>query len=232
MDRFSRCRGVGAGCLALFASAATLSAASGVASEQPIAPSSKVYLALGGGYDAMPDRNLDINGRTVSSQWKSGWGALAAIGSRWPHGFRTELELSQRVSKVVDFNHTSPWSGTQWDFSLFVNALYDFHFSAQALQRIVPYLGGGVGGAHILWGNNYRSPRGPTIYDAESTKPGWQGIVGVSYALTPKIDVAADYRVKGSGAYTFPGSTTGTVIDHFEYLTHSIFLSIRYGINP
>src|SRR5579872_325767 len=84
------------------------------------------YLALGAGFDEMPDRNLAINGHTVSSQWKPGWGMLAAIGYKWYFGLRTEAEYSGRVSWVKDFNQTAPWAGAQWDNSVMINALYDF----------------------------------------------------------------------------------------------------------
>jgi opacity protein-like surface antigen len=202
-----------------------------VATEQAATPTPKLYLAVGAAWDSMPDRDLDFNGRTVSSNWEDGWGALAAAGyrARW---FRTEIEFSQREAKMRDFNNTSPWIGTQWDYSLMVNAFYDFHFGTPALQRFVPYIGAGFGGAHISWGNNLRSPKGPTIYDAESTKPGWQGIVGASLAIRYNMDLALDFRIKGSGAYTFPGSAAGTVINNFNYLTHTIFLTFRYGVNP
>jgi hypothetical protein len=56
------------------------------------------YLALGAGYDEMPDRNLVINGHAVSSQWKTGYGALAAVGYKWYFGLRTEAEYSGRVA--------------------------------------------------------------------------------------------------------------------------------------
>jgi hypothetical protein len=47
------------------------------------------YLALGAGFDEMPDRNLIINGHAVSSQWKTGYGAFAAVGYKWYFGLCT-----------------------------------------------------------------------------------------------------------------------------------------------
>jgi opacity protein-like surface antigen len=186
------------------------------------------YLALGAGYDEMPDRNLVINGHSVSSQWKTGYGALAAVGYKWYFGLRTEAEYSGRVAWVRTFNQTSPWAGTQWDNSVMVNALYDFELG----WPITPYIGGGLGLTQIQWGNNFRVPTQatPTIYDAESIRPGWQGIAGLSYAVTPQIAVALDGRLKGSfGDYNFPGSVAGRSINQFNYETHSIFLSVRYA---
>jgi opacity protein-like surface antigen len=186
------------------------------------------YLALGLGYDQMPDRNLAINGHTVSSQWKPGWGALAAVGYKWYFGLRTEAEYSGRVSWVKTFNQVAPWAGTQWDNSVMVNSLYDFEFG----WPITPFIGGGLGLTQIQWGNNFRVPNQatPTIYDAESIRPGWQGIAGLSYAVTPEIALALDGRVKGGfGHFNFPGSVAGKSINQFNYETRSIFVSVRYA---
>lgn len=207
---------------------AAFAGSSAIAADQPIAPR-PLYVAAGVAYDAMPDRNLNYSGFLVSSQWESGWGALLAIGYKGPYGLRGELEFSQREAKVRDFDNTAPWTGTQWDNSLMVNVLYDFHIG----WPLVPFIGGGIGGTHISWGDNFRTPLGPSIYDAESSHLGWQGIVGASYGFAQKMELALDFRVKSAAApYTFPGSEAGTVINNFHYLTHSVFLSFRYGFNP
>ena len=186
------------------------------------------YLALGLGYDQLPDRNLAINGHAVSSQWKPGWGALAAVGYKWYFGLRTEAEYSGRVGWVKAFNQTSPWAGTEWDNSVMVNALYDFEFGLP----VTPFIGGGLGLTQIQWGNNFRVPTQatPTIYDSEGIRAGWQGIAGVSLAVTPQIAVAVDGRVKGGfGHFSFPGSVAGRSITQFNYETRSVFVSLRYA---
>jgi opacity protein-like surface antigen len=186
------------------------------------------YLAVGGGYDDMPDRDLAINGFKVSSQWKPGVGAFAALGYRWSPNLRTELELSGREAKVKAFNDVNPWAGKQWDNSVMVNVLYDFDLKGP----ITPYVGAGLGATWIIWGDNFRATRQnpPTIYDADSWRGGWQGIVGVSYAVSPKIAVALDARYHGSfGDYKFPGSVAGREINQFNQQTRSIFASVRYS---
>lgn len=185
------------------------------------------YLSLGLGYDRLPDRNLLINGHAVSSQWKPGWGGLAAVGYKWFFGLRTEAEYSGRVGWVKAFNQTNPWAGTEWDNSVMANALYDFEFGFP----VTPYLGGGIGLNQIQWGNNFRVPTQatPTIYDAESIRPGWQGIGGLSLAVTPQIALAVDGRIKGSfGHLNFPGSVAGRTITQFNYETRSVFFTVRY----
>ena len=187
------------------------------------------YVAVGLGFDHVPDRDLSINGNTVSSQWKNGWGLLGAVGYKWFFGLRTEGEFSGRVSWVRTFNNTGPWTGTQWDNSLMFNALYDFEMGS----RITPFIGGGLGVTQIQWGNNFRRPAAtPVIYDAESIRMGWQAIAGLTFEITPKLALAFDYRLKGAnGGFGFPGSVAGKFINNFHYETNSMFVSVRYGFD-
>ncbi len=189
------------------------------------------YVALGGGYDKMPDIDLVITGFKVSSQWKRGWGGVAAVGYKWPSGLRAEAELSGRVGKVTTFNKTSPWVGTQWDTSAMINLLYDFDTGTP----ITPFVGAGLGPTQVQWGDNFRIPTQavPTVYDSESIRLGWQGIAGVSYAVTPKLSLALDARIKGAaGDFSFPGSVAGREISQFNYKTRSVFVSLRYAFGP
>jgi opacity protein-like surface antigen len=186
------------------------------------------YVAVGAGYDNMPDRNLVITGAKVSSQWKSGSGGFVAAGYKWRSGLRTEAELSGRVSKVTTFNGASPWAGKQWDTSLLLNVLYDLNTGGP----ITPYVGGGLGATQIQWGDNFRATAQatPIVYDAESIKLGWQAIAGVSFAVTPQVALAVDARIKGAaGAFNFPGSVAGRYINQFHYSTRSVFVSVRYS---
>jgi opacity protein-like surface antigen len=186
------------------------------------------YMFAGLGYDQMPDRNLVIGGAARSSQWKPGYGLLAGVGYKWFFGLRTEAEYSGRVSWVKTFNGVAPWVGTAWDNSVMVNALYDFEFDSP----ITPFIGGGIGLNQIQWGNNFRVPtqNPPTIYDGESIRPGWQGIGGVSLAVSPQITLAVDGRIKGSfGHFNFNGSVPPRAITQFSYETRSIFVSVRYS---
>lgn len=209
----------------LAAAALSTLAPSQAAAQSALGP----YIALGAGYDDMPDRNLDISGRTVSSQWKSGYGGLAALGYRWSPHIRTELEASGRVAKVTTFNGTAPWAGKQFDTSIMINGFYDVDLGS----RFTPYLGVGLGMTQLIWGDNYRVPTQatPTVYDGDQVKAGWQAIVGASYAVTPKLSLALDYRMKGAfGDYRFLGSVAGREISHFNYRTRGVFGSVRYSL--
>ena len=192
------------------------------------------YVAVGAGYDSMPDRDLAIGGRTVSSQWKHGFGGFGALGYRWSRALRTELEVSGREAKVKTFNDVNPWAGKQWDNSVMANVLYDIDLKGP----ITPYVGAGLGASWVIWGDNFRATlqQPPTVYDDDMWRAGWQGIAGVSYAVSPKVTVAIDGRLKGSfGDYKFSGSVPGRVINQFNQRTRSVFVSARYafgGANP
>lgn len=144
-----------------------------VAAPAPLAAQSALgpYLALGGGLDDMAERNLNINGHEVSSQWKEGWGAFAAVGYKWYFGLRTEAEFSGRVSWVKDFNHTAPWAGTQWDDSLMFNALYDFEFDSRLRPMSAPVLAARRFSGATISGFQPRPRRPSTMRKAS----GWAG---------------------------------------------------------
>src|SRR5689334_10260301 len=78
---------------ALLAAAGLLAVAPGSAAAQSL---HGPYVAAGLGYDSMPDRDLNINGFQVSSQWKSGPAIFAALGYRWSPNLRFEIEGSGR----------------------------------------------------------------------------------------------------------------------------------------
>jgi OOP family OmpA-OmpF porin len=179
---------------------------------------------VGAGPDFKPDTGLSIEGAHATSTWKSGYGLFLAAGYKWDFGLRVEAEYSYREDHVRSFN-TNPWFGTHWDNSAMINVLYDVPTGTD----IMPYVGFGGGGSHISWGDNFRAPAAPVIYDGSNLKFAWQGIVGVAYAITPKIDLTLDYRIKGTESLTFRGSAPGTVITDFTDLTHSVFIGLRYS---
>ena len=189
------------------------------------------YAGAGFGLDLMPDRGLEIDATVgnqrfslpTTSKWKTGWGVLFTAGYEWDFGLRTEFEYSFREQDVKSFDST-PWTGTQWDNSLMANALYDIDTGT----ALTPYIGGGIGGAHISWGDNFRPTGTSIIYDGSGVKFAWQGIAGAGYAITPRMTLTLDFRIKGSSGYTFP-STSGVVANNFDYMTRTIVLGFRYG---
>ncbi len=190
----------------------------------PTVPVAGPYLAAGAGPDFKPDIGLSIEQSHATSTWKSGYGLFLAAGYKWDFGFRVEGEYSYREAHVRSFN-TNPWLGAHWDNSAMLNVLYDVPTGTD----FIPYIGVGAGGSHISWGDGFRATGVPVIYDGSGIKFAYQAIVGVAYAITPKLDLTLDYRYKGAEAYTFRGSAPGTVIAAFNDRTQSIFLGLRYS---
>jgi OOP family OmpA-OmpF porin len=190
------------------------------------------YIGLAAGSDMPSDSDLDIDVNLgsfhstnhVTSKWANGWGISAVGGYKWDFGLRTEAEFSFRSQGIKAFN-TSPWNGTQWDNSLMVNALYDIPTGT----RFTPYIGGGIGGTHLEWLNNFRPAGTSVIYDAGDLQFGWQGIVGLAYAVTPQIEATLDFRIKGATGFRFPANVAGIVARNFDYQTQSLFLGVRYA---
>ncbi len=183
------------------------------------------YVAVGLGPDSVADSSLQYFGQTYQSKWADGWGGFVAGGYRWANGLRAEIEGSGRQAQVKSFD-ANPWFGIQWDTSLMANAFYDFRTGS----AFTPYLGGGVGLSHISWGNDFRGEN-HLIFDGSGTEFAWQGIAGIAYAVTQRLELTMDVRVKGSSGYSFRGPLAGYDITKFDYMTRSLFFGVRYAID-
>ena len=95
---------------------------------------------------------------------------------------------------------------------------------------ITPYVGAGIGGAHVKW---------DTVHDPNSaeTNPGssnWRFayalMAGASYCLTDKLILDAGYRfthIQGGRMFEFDTSSAGPGFDH-GINTHEVRGGLRY----
>lgn len=203
--------------------AAAMAATSAYAIERPSA-----YLAAGGGVDFM--RDMDYSGlrevgraqggaplfapATGKIDGDMGWGILGAIGYRWAeYGLRTELEGSYHRNGT-DFDPGSI-GGKISMYGGMLNILKDF---AMENQAIAPYIGGGAGVMH-----------GDFDFGAAGTSDdlafAYQGIAGLSYDISEKAQLFADYRyIATSGLQTRLGGLAG----NDEWRSHSIMAGLRW----
>jgi opacity protein-like surface antigen len=210
---------------AIILTLAASSALSGAAGAATALSEPGLYGSFAAGLDSMSPRGLQINGFSATSIWKPGWGFAAALGYKFDFGLRAEAEYSYRDEEVKAFN-ANPWYGRQWDDSAMANLIYELNTGT----AFMPYVGGGVGLAHISWGENFRAT-GPIVYDGTEVRFTWQGIVGIAYAVTPRLTLTVDGRIKESDGYTFPGSAPGLSIKNFNDLTRSVFVGLRYALH-
>jgi OmpA-OmpF porin, OOP family len=171
-----------------------------------------LYLGAGGGINWLQDMDFDPGPKIDQDL---GWAAIGSLGYRFQSGLRTELEGGYRDNNG-EFNgtgfdtDTTAWSGM-------ANLLYDFDFGSP----IRPYLGVGLGAAHV------RVDSGVTADDAQWAFA-YQGIVGVSYAVTDRLDFFVDGRyLRTAGLDIDQTGAVGGSLDG-EYSTFTGLAGLRY----
>ena len=109
-----------------------------------------------------------------------------------------------------------PEGGRVKTTSALVNLLYDVELGG----RFVPYVGAGIGRAHM----DAKSDGVGT--DGSEDVFAWQGIVGAAFNVSDNIDIFADYRYFQTEDATF----SVTVLPDFdvEYHSHSLMIGLRW----
>ncbi len=185
------------------------------------------YVGLEGAWVSIPDSALLGSGLNPI-EFDAGWGALGTVGyalknSNW----RIEGELGYRQNDVVanDFRARVPTSldGELTEWSIFVNAVYDFKFHS---DRFGLSVGAGIG------------MDDPRLEFGSVKDQAWevaaQGLVGLTYRLTQHTDLMLNYRYTwirdADMTLSFPGAPVETESE-LELTKHSISLGLRYGYN-
>jgi outer membrane protein OmpA-like peptidoglycan-associated protein len=152
-----------------------------------------------------------------SESLDTGWAGLGTVGYGFRH-FRVELEGGYRSN---DFDSVPTAQLTEW--SAMLNVLYDISLT----DRLGLSLGAGAGGDHF-------GLEDPSIsFDEAEWHFAYQGIAGLSYMLTDRLDVFANYRYfrvnqpELSGPGTNPGA--GTFLFEFDdVVKHTATIGLRY----
>ncbi|WP_084462401.1 OmpA family protein [Oceanibaculum pacificum] len=197
---------------ARFLAAALIMAVPSVALAQQSGP----YVGFGLGGNYLEDS--DISGSGVNTDAEFEWGPMGAASLGYNFGGpRLELEFSYRVNDVDQLGGGAG-SGEGRAAALMLNALYDFNMGG-----FKPYLGVGIGGASVKY-DGVGPIAGSAINDSDIVLA-YQGIAGVGYALTPQLDLFADYRYFATQDPEFSGPT-GSVDG--EYTAHTVMVGLRY----
>jgi opacity protein-like surface antigen len=122
-----------------------------------------------------------------------GWMAGANAGYEWPIGLTLEEEFAFRQSDIdrITNGTTGPIfkGGDAHSYSIMTNGYYRWH----NVTPFTPYIGGGIGESTVVL-NNLRPVGVSGNFGGDDAVFGYQGIGGVSYAVSPKLSVAAEYR--------------------------------------
>lgn len=185
-----------------------------------------VYVSAAGGVALAQDLEIHCHGSIDPSlRTKMGYGLSAAVGYAFGDGLRLGAEASYHTNPVSSFRSggaSAPISGSLSSIAVMGDLLYDI--DALRVGRFTPYVGGGIGIAHIQ-ANDLRS-RGGLLASGSSDRFAYQGIVGVSGAITPALSVDIDYRYFAAADPTFT-TTAGEKVSA-RYRVQSVMVGGTY----
>lgn len=184
-----------------------------------------IYLGIAGGGNWPGQISPHGGNADDHSEYKAGYIGTGIIGYGFGDGFRVELEGGYRRNDVgyVRNSPNKAYSGALGMYTAMVNGLYDFEVGS----FISPHLGVGAGYARPQFDNaGYYSLH--TLH-GEDNLFAYQGIAGLSVALTPDLKATLDYHYLGTtqGKYrTDLGAHTNT-----SFVDHAVLIGVRYEFN-
>jgi opacity protein-like surface antigen len=157
-----------------------------------------------------------------------GWLAGAAGGYELPIGFAFEGEFTFRQNDIdrIANNQVLFTGGDLHSFAMMANGYYRLHNSTP----FTPYIGGGIGEAVVAL-NNTRPVGINGNFGGTDAVFAYQAIAGVSYAFTPRLSLAAEYRYFATVRPGFQEDLAG--LPDFkispDYETHNAVLKMTYS---
>ena len=157
-----------------------------------------------------------------------GWLVNGQVGYAYGNGLRTELEIGYRRAKADSI--TNPYanaalgaSGHYGVMNTMVNVIYDMPIN----WVVTPYIGAGVGYAHV-WAKNLGTASGAgTLVSATDTSSGnfaYQAIAGISHDFARHWQASLDYRYLATRKIDFGNMKS-------EYSSHNIIAGVKYYFN-
>ncbi len=194
--------------LALTAAAGAFALAVSDASAQE-ERASGLYLGGAGGGTWVQDLDLQGGGASKIDD-DIGWAAVGTLGYRFTNSIRGEVEGGFRRTEA---DLGGGGNGDLDAVNVMGNVLYDFDLGS----RFVPYVGAGVGAVNV--------DVDAGGFDDNAWAFGYQGIAGVSYALTDRMDAFADYRYMATEGLDLQ---SGGMQSDDEYRSHTVLVGLRY----
>ena len=168
-------------------------------------------------FDADPPGGPVLTPGTFS--FDTGWAVLATVGYGFGGNWRAEFEggYRQNDSEAV----TSNTDVTEW--SAMVNILYDIHLT----PKMNLSLGAGAGGNFAEYDFKIAS------FQDDDWNFAYQGIVGLSYALSDQLDLTLNYRYLRVLEPEFSGRTVGPagtlILTLDDVGQHTATIGLRYA---
>ncbi|MEJ2688016.1 MAG: outer membrane beta-barrel protein [Gammaproteobacteria bacterium] len=191
------------------------------------------YIGLQGA--ATFQREADNSGTNLhtTSKFTSGYNVAGVLGWNYGQNWRAEAELGYRRNDLdklaVDkATGTGLAGGQTYDAHGHVgttDVMGNLWYDVDTGSRWKPYVGGGIGWAHI--NANNVSANGVSLADDTSNVFAYQLGAGIGYELTRRTTVSVNYRYFATKDPTFTNVATGTKFNS-QYRTNNVGLSLRY----
>ncbi len=199
------------------------------ASQQSEARNQGWYIGLEGGANWVSDNDALYGSSTpvvttaASIDFDTGWAVLATVGYAFDNNWRLELEGGYRSNDatVRTTFFPSTWTADLDQFSLMANVLYDVPLT----ERLDLTLGVGAGAVYSEFDDQFSG-------QDDDINFAFQGIVGLSYAVTNRLDLTLTYRYQNVDAPSyqlpFPGGVDSYALDDVE--NHTVSVGLRYDL--
>ena len=173
-------------------------------------------LYMSGGLGLTKTKSQTIS--NLPTTFDSGTVGALALGTHLTDAIRLEAELSRRAADVDQVNNTGG-TGEAMATGILANMLFDLKTDT----GLTPYLGLGLGLARGEL-DGAGSYSGVSLSDAD-TKLAYQGIAGLSYAVSESTSLFADYRYFAANNISI-GTNSG-----FDFKAQSVMVGLRYAFD-
>jgi len=211
----------------------TVAAVSVIAmSQQSEARNNGWYIGLEGGANWVDDNNGLVGfsssapTTTDTFQFDTGWSVLATVGYAFDNNWRVELEGAYRKNDIDLFVTSGGFNATGGDLnqlSIVANVLYDIPLT----ERLDLTFGVGAGVSR----SELDAPF-PGAGDDDDWNFAYQGIAGLSYEVTDRLDLTLTYRYQVVNEPEFGVPHVGHV-DNFAFddiENHTVSVGLRYDL--
>lgn len=183
------------------------------------------YVGLGGGVNFKEDSDTSLLGITDKFSFNPGYALDGSVGYGFENQLRAEFETSYRHNNVdkVSGPGAGTRTGSEDAIGLMGNLFYDF----DTRTGLTPYVGGGVG-LGLVGADRAGLVAGGASLDDRSTEFAYQGIVGVSYELSERLDITADYRYFSTLSPDLKTTDAGVSSTNNDYSNHTFMVGLRY----
>ncbi len=192
------------------------------------------YFSFWGAYTDVKDFDFQAATGTLNTEFDNGYGFGAAIGWRLReigtgNRLRGEAEVSYRSNDVDTHKlNGSALAGATGDIestAAMVNVFIDF--SEQS--SFSPYIGGGLGIAHVE-ADGFGVSAIPNVLSEGESVLAFQAIAGASWDISQSAEIFGEYRYFATDDPSVQTSAAaGAVPTEIKYQTNNILLGVRFN---